>query len=294
LFNPKSKLLWKGSFNAASSDDHGLIGPARVGLDEKINVYATDPGNRRIVVFDSSGKVLLKIPASRSGWKFTDGPTALAVADGRAKWSYFHEEKAVFCADRNGTRIWKIGFDGSLRTVVSLPPGHMADYAAVDYFHNFWVTDTRNHCVLKFDHNLRLLDIFGSYGDNDNQFIEPRGIAIYKRYGQTFIAEKNGAQYFWVGTQLKHASLVKKEGGWYSLIVKTTEYSFVSIYSVEKNDTVTYIKRNWVPCDSAVVNFIVKDKSGIRENGLTLKVEPTYSSYSYNTWCYPIKLDATR
>jgi hypothetical protein len=292
LFNPKSKLEWRGSFNGSSQGDQGLKGPSRAGIDENACVYVTDPGNRRIVVFDSAGKVLLTIPAEKSGWKFIDGPTALAVADGRAQWSYFGNEKFIFCADRNGTRVWKIGFDGRLHGMSNLPSGHSADYGAIDYFHSYWVTDTKKHCVLKFDHNLKLLDIFGSCGTGDNQFVEPRGIAIYKRYGQTFIAEKNGAQYFWVGTSLKGATLIKKGESAYSISIKATDYSLATLFSVIKTDTVTYFKKRWVSCDSAFINFNLSNKNGIREQGLSLKLEPSYSSYTYNSWTYPIKVQS--
>jgi hypothetical protein len=291
LFNPKSNLTWKGAFNGASARYPGIRGPSRVGIDEQVNVYVTDPGNRRLVVFDSTGTVLRTIPVAGSAWKFINGPTALAVADGSAPWSHFSGEKMLFCADKNGTRVWKIGFDGTLHALGDLPAGHTASYGAIDYFHNYWVTDTKAHCVLKLDHNLRLLDIFGSYGDGDNQFIEPRGIAIYKRYGQTFIAEKKGAQYFWVGTELKKASLVKDDENFYSIFMRTTEYSFATLFSAVGGDTIIYFKGRWIPCDSSIVKFNVKGAEGIRERGLTLRIEPTYSSRTYNSWHYPIKVE---
>jgi hypothetical protein len=291
LFNPKSKLEWRGAFNGASTGDRGLSGPSRVGIDEDAAVYVTDPGNRRIVVFDSTGMVLRTIPGTKSAWKFVNGPTALAVADGRARWSYYRNEKLIFCADKDGTRIWKIGFDGKLHGLSNLPAGHAAVYGAIDYFHNYWVTDKKKHCIVKFDHNLKLLDIFGSYGDNDNQFMEPRGITIFKRYGQTFIAEKNGAQYFWVGTSLKKASLVNKGEGMYRVFIKATEYSLATLFSSVITDTVTYFKKRWISCDSAVIDFKVTQSTGIRERGLTLKLEPCYSSFSYNSWCYPLRVE---
>lgn len=294
LFNPKSKLQWKGAFNGSSTGDPGLRGPSRVGLDEEVNVYVTDPGNRRIVVFDSSGKVLRTIPGAKSGWKFIKGPTALAVADGRAPWSYYGAEKIIFCADRDGTRIWKIGFDGRLYGFADLSAGDSAVYGATDYFHNFWITDTKKHRVLKFDHNLRPLDIFGSYGNGKNQFDEPRGITIYKRFGQVFIAEKKGAQYFWVGTHLKKALLLKKTDGTYCLIIRATEHSLVTLFSAVKTDTVTYFMRRRIQSDSAVINFNGSKKGGIREQGLTLKLEPSYSSFTYNSWTYPIRIESAR
>jgi len=294
LFNPKSSLQWKGEFTGKTAGDRGLIGPARIGIDEQVNVYVTDPGNSRIVVFDSTGKIKQYIPATGPAAQFTSGPTALAIADGRSRYSYYTGEKAIYCADKSGSRLWKIGFDGKTLLQKDVPPGYSALYGAVDYFHNYWVTDRYKHCVLKFDHDLTLLDIFGSYGEGDNQFVEPRGITIYKRFGQVFIAEKKGAQYFWVGTNCKKATLTKNNPGAnsYKLELSTTEFSLVTLFSAMAKDTVIYIRRRWVPCGTNSVFF--ENRQGIRDRGLTLKVEPTYSSFTYSSWTYPIKISGVQ
>jgi hypothetical protein len=286
LFNPKSNLQWSAVFTGKTGTDRGLIGPARIGLDEQVNVYVTDPGNARIVVFDSNGNIKHYIPVAGTTVKFIDGPTALAVADGRARYSYYSDERAVFCADKNGTRLWKTGFDGKLMIECTMPPGYSASYGAIDYFHNYWVTDTHKHCIVKFDHNLSLLDIFGAFGEGNNQFVEPRGITIYKRFGQVFIAEKKGAQYFWIGTDYKGGTLSKSGDQSYTLSIKTTEFSLITLFSAVAKDTVFYFKRYWVPCGPKQISF--ESKNGIREQGLNLKIEPTYSSYTYSSWLYPM------
>jgi DNA-binding beta-propeller fold protein YncE len=290
LFNPKASLVWIKSFTGASKNDKGLIGPSRIAIDEKVNVYVNDPGNRRIVVFDSSGTPVRTIPQAGQGFQFVDGPTALAIADGSARWSYGHDEQALFCADKNGSRVWKLGFDGRVIAKADMPAGHAACYGATDYYHNYYVTDRKNHCIVKFDHNLKLLDIFGSQGDKDNQFNDPRGIAVYKRFGQAFIAEKKGAQYFWIGTDLRKSTLVRKGEGKYFLTVQVTEYSLITLFSAVQKDTVTYVKRRWVPCGLSSFEFEVGQAGGIRDRGLTLKTEPTYSSFTYSAWYRPIRV----
>ena len=287
LFNPKSKLQWIAAYTAKSDKDNGFKGPARVALDESGNIYVTDPGNRRIVVLAKNGIVKRRIPAGNS-FAFEDGPTALAVADGSARWSYFKSEKMIFCADRGGKRIWKLGIDGNMIKKVKIPDGYCASYGAIDYYHNLWVTDRLKHCVLKYDHNLNLLDIFGSYGKEDNQFVEPRGIAIYKRYGQVFIAEKKGAQYYWVGTELKNAEIEKTDDNGFNLTMRATEYSLVSLFSMAGNDTLFITKHRMVFPGQAIVPL--RCSSDKLKGKLILKIEPTYSSYSYNAWFFPIKL----
>jgi hypothetical protein len=293
LFNPKSSLKWVTAFNAAGTG-LALNGPSRVGIDEKANAYVTDPGNRRIVVFDSAGRVIRTIPSAGSGFIFENGPTAIAIADGTAHWSYWNNEKAIFCADKSGSRVWKIGFNGKLMGLAQMPKGYKASYGAIDYYHSFWVTDPEKHCVVKFDHDLALLDIFGSRGEGDNQFMEPRGIAIYKRFGQAFIAEKKGAQYFWMGTGCKSVSLTEKDGGICDLSVMLTDHSYLTLFSISGNDTITYFKRQRTACGRSVFPFTVRSNERIRTAGLTLKLEPTYSSFTYNAWYYPVKLSAKK
>lgn len=288
LFNPNAGLEWRGVIAATkkNSSAFSLCGPSRVALDEDVNVYAADPVSGNIVVFDSTGKTLRIIPGPADGFLFENGPTALAAADGRARWSYYSGEKILFCADRKGTRLWKIGFDGKGAISSEMPLGYSASHGAIDYYHNYWVTDTRKNCILKFDHNLHLLDIFESKNSPLN---EPRGIAIYKRYGQVFVAEKKGAQYFWIGTELKKFSLNAISTKTYRLTLECTDYSLVTLFSAIGKDTVSYFKRRWVAAGPTAFNFDCYDnESAIRAKGLTLKIEPTYSSFSYNSWEYPV------
>ena len=287
LFNPKSKLQWVRSFNGARGDDMGLGGPSRVTVDEDRRVYATDPGNNRILIFDASGKRLREITTGRK-------PTALIAADGRARWSKFRHEKFLYYAEDGGRWIVKSTFGGKTLLRKELPEGHTAVYGATDYYHNYWITDTEKHCVLKYDHHFNLLEVFGAYGKKDNQFVEPRGIAIYKRYGQVFIAEKSGAQYYWVGTDLKNASLTPSEHKrHYKLEVNATEYSYASLFSVFDGDTNYYIQRRRIPPSFA--RLYVNDKGrNLTEENIILRLEPTYSSYTYNAWFYPLPVKRTR
>lgn len=289
LFNPAKALQWKKSFNGKSTYDEGLIGPSRISLDQAGNVYVNDPGNNRILVFSKDGVVLKKIP-SDDQFSFEKGPTALVVADGRTRWSHFNDEQVIFCADLGGTRLWKINFDGAVIKKTTLPQKYQASYAAIDYYHNIWLTDTYNHCILKFDHDLQLLDIFGSYGTGDNNFVEPRGIAIFQRFGQLFIAEKKGAQYYWVGTELKSATVSQMKSGKYDLTVNATEFSFVSLFSVSGKDTLFFLKKKMVVPGGCSVPVFETETTKIGQKQLTLKIEPTYSSYTYNAWYYPVNV----
>lgn len=287
LYNPKRKVSWVKAIDGAKSAAGALRGPSQVSLDEQGLVYVTDTGNRRIVVFAPDGAVKRVILGGAEG--FVDGPTTIAVADGRSRWSYFRTERYVFCADKAGTRLWKMSLDGDVIKTVALPDGHRAAYGATDYYHNFWITDTHNHCLLKYDHNLVLLDTFGSKGDGDNQFIEPRGIAIWKRYGQTFIAEKKGAQYYWMGVEAKALSL-KCAPDKKRIVAGTalTEYSYVSVLRPVNGDTLTVLKRRMIFPGPRSTSFPV-DKA-VPGTKYIVRIEPTYSSYTYYHWDHTVAL----
>jgi hypothetical protein len=291
LFNPKHEVSWVNGFSGKSATDPGLVSPAQVGLDKQGRVYVTDAGNKRIAVFSPGGNSIVQVIAAAGASGFEQGPSMLAIADGSEPWSFFGAERSIFCADKNGTRLWKIALNGTIEKQALMPVGHLAGYAAVDYFHNLWVTDRLNHCVLKFDHNLELLDIFGSHGSDKDQFVEPRGIAIWKRYGQTFIAEKQGAQYFWIGSDLKAKSLRKITGNTYTLSLALTEYSYVSLFAPAKKDT-QWVLRRWMVAEGRPELPFEDGKrilAGSRQ--CFLRIEPTYSSFSYNKLEFPINSD---
>lgn len=282
LFNPKSKLQWVGIFNGKTEHDAGMKGPTEVVIDEDGLVYVVDSGNHRILVCSKEGKVL------RSIGHFSGKPAALAVADGRSRWSFFTNERALFCVDNCGNKVMKLSYTGDILGQVELPPGKCAGFGAIDYYHNYWITDRKNSTVLKYDHNLVLLDTFGSYGTGDNQFVEPRGIAIYKRFGQVFIAEKKGAQYFWIGTNLTNASLGRsKRSDTFTLKLFPTEYSFVSLFAMHGTDTTYFLNRYRVAPGVTICPVYDKRVANKKEK-LLIRLEPTYSSFTYSAWYYPI------
>ena len=130
---------------------------------------------------------------------------AIAVNDPGDPDSYFRDE-FIAVVDLNNTRIRKLSTEGKfLAAVNSTDYGYQTVYLtslAIDAYSNIWVTDMFNHCIHKFDRNLNYITSFGRIGEDDNQFFEPRGIAIGKKFGQVFVADKKSAQYFHIGTDI--------------------------------------------------------------------------------------------
>lgn len=289
LFNSKKKVKWVKTFSGDGNGMVGLRSPAQIGIDASGFIYVTDEGNQRIILFDSFG-MILKIMTGCDTARFSNGPTTLAIADGKFYWSYFKNERLIFCADKNGKRLWKIDFNGNVLKTIQMPLSYTANYAAVDYYHNVWVTDKNNHCILKFDHDLNLLDVFGSYGKEDNQFIEPRGIAIWKRFGQAFIAENSGAQYFWIGTDVKSKNLQMAKNK-ITIHLQLTEHSFVSLFLPQKKDTLFLLKQQFINPGSSSTTIPALNETQLSHESVILRIEPTYSSYSYRFWDFPLKME---
>lgn len=115
---------------------------------------------------------------------------------------------AVAVVDRDGRRLRLFGSGGALRATRNAEslgiPDAAFDAVAIDYYGNVLAVDQRGHRIHKFRHDLLPLDSFGEFGTRPGQFDAPRGIAIYRRLGQVFIAENEGGQYLWVGTDIRH------------------------------------------------------------------------------------------
>ena len=93
--------------------------------------------------------------------------------------------------------------------------GHFLVYfsgIALDHYNNLWVSDQGNHQINKFDRFLQYVDSWGEKGEGDYHFESPRGIAIYRHYGQVFVAEKNSTQYLWIGSDIKDIRISKAHG----------------------------------------------------------------------------------
>ena len=109
-------------------------------------------------------------------------------------------------ADRGGERLVKLSLDGGILAVTTAGdlefPSARFDALAIDYYGGVYATDRTNGRIHKFDSDLRHVASVGSPGTGDMQLDEPRGITLYRRFGQIFVTERAGAQYFWIGTDI--------------------------------------------------------------------------------------------
>ncbi|MFZ5518808.1 MAG: NHL repeat-containing protein [Candidatus Zhuqueibacterota bacterium] len=303
LRNEDNELVFRKAAGARGEAAGMFRAPRGVTLDSENNVYVTDRDNHRVQVFSPDLDYLYE-------WGGLSGPDAIAVTDRGQRWSYFKEEFVVVIDSAN-QRLQKFDLKGNVLGLISASQMGVKQpyfaFLALDYYNNIYITDAKNHCIHKLNHRLLYLTSYGQRGDGDREFIEPRGITMYRRFGQIFVAEKYGAQYYWVGadcyrfetTPLPDARTVKFR---YFL----TEHAFVTADILDEDNNL--ITRLWTKRMKATGMqqdiwdgriFAVPDSVFGKEkltptlrfkdlknipNGrykVRYKIEPTYSSYHH-------------
>jgi len=192
LKNRKGRLRFVRNIGA------GELGhPMGCALDSHGTIYVADTDNNRVAVYDSLGRLLSAFGAGQ-----LDRPSAIAAVAGDDPWTYRHQT-VIVAADSAGGRIRLFDGLGRLRATVTgddiALPGAYFGALAIDYYGSVYATDMVNHAIHKFDHGLKYVASFGREGRGDREFQSPRGIAIWRRYGQVFVLERESAQYYWIG-----------------------------------------------------------------------------------------------
>lgn len=182
----QGRLEWVSVLDSSPARPHG------VDLDSKGRVYVADTDNNRIVVYSPEGSVL-------AAWDSDlDRPTAVSVLDAGASYNDYGIDAATVI-DHEGTRISQFSLSGRLQRQLDMrrigrDQAGFA-YCAFDRHGNVYVTDRVNSEVHIFDPNLKYLMSQGGR----TEFNSPRGMVIWRRFGQLFVNEAEGGQYYWIG-----------------------------------------------------------------------------------------------
>ncbi|MSS73852.1 MAG: hypothetical protein EXS64_20555 [Candidatus Latescibacteria bacterium] len=257
--------------------------PFGVALDRSKNAYTTDRARNRVVITSYDGHP--------SGTLDAPAPTGIAVNDSTDPWSCF-KARAVYVVCRDSAEIWRFDGRGQITARVraaDLPgrPRSRFVYLAIDYCDNIYATDPATHAVHKFDRNLVYLTTFGRPGTGDAQFISPRGIAIHRRFGQVFVVEQGGAQYYWVGADLRFLVATFDPGrGEVQVTLFPTERAFVRVGIYSRGRLIRTLVMRWTtePGPEQIPWDLTDDQGrrvGAGTYAVRVEIEPTYSSYTH-------------
>ncbi len=251
--------------------------PWDVAIDGGGGIYVTDRAASMLFIYESLSDTL---PESIE----LDSPTGVdAVRDE----SWFHSDQDfVIVITRNASSIVKL-LQGEVVAEADLADceGSAFNYPAIDFWGNVWVTDSISSSVHKFTEELDYLCSFGSEGTGDRELLSPTGLAIWKRFGQVFVAEREGARYFWTGADLIDLS-IEHIGRGIRVDGTLTEYATVDgmIYNGEGEPVYRLSEGRYSPGEFHA------EWGGITERGVSvpegnykmeLVVQPVYSSKGY-------------
>lgn len=210
----KGLLSWEGSFGERGSGNGQFEEPRWVALDSQGRVYVSDTGNNRVQVFSWEGLFLYSFGRDQTRNNSLFQPQAIAVVDPQEPYSA-EPTGAIYVVDQFHGRLQKFDLNG--RFLAQATPSDTGrnlayfDGIALDYFNNVWVADRGNHLIHKFDQHLQFIDSWGGEGQEDGQLESPRGLAIYRHYGQVLVLEKESSQYFWIGSDVKDVKFSRLE-----------------------------------------------------------------------------------
>lgn len=153
----------------------GMKDPYGIAINSLGQIYVSDMGRDRVLVFDADGNLLAKWDKQGSGeGEFnTMGFGGLAI----------DANDNVFVVDNANFRIQKFDKDGKFLAQWGSEGTDDGQFVraigiAVDVEGNVYVTDDGNPFVQKFDNNGKFLMKFGGYGESNGKFKHATGIAV--------------------------------------------------------------------------------------------------------------------
>ena len=252
-------------------------------------VYVCDPDNARVLVLGLDGSLRRELRPLQDGAPFLSEPFAVAALRHDAPFNYFGDD-VVVVSDSANARLVQMRPDGTVLAVRRLPDaGPLArrfDWLALDYHANLYVSD-RSGRLHKFDRRLQYLLSVGRPGRGEYEFDEPRGLGLYRRFGQIFVAERQGAQYLWTGTDVFSPMLSdirKLDDVWQGRVrFFLTEYARVEMELVDVDGAVhaSVQPPRWTPPGPVQRDVRFTATPGTREVRLRIRAAPTYSSRKY-------------
>jgi len=272
--------LFDGEFDA----------PSDIAMDPKGRVYVADTGNDRIQVFSKDGEFLFSFSGTADFHLIK--PTAIDVIGKIERWS-FYDEGFIVVVDDNRTRVVQFTMDGKPLSSISTYGLGIENvrlgYIAIDYYNNIYVTDENNSQIHIFDRKLKFITSFGREGTGSAEFYHPRGITIWKRFGQVFVLGKNEAQYYWIGVDAYVKGVFpaifteERPGATISLFITQPAHINVKIFTKEKGELVRTLvpklKRD-IGEENIVWDGLNNDGKLVPPGKYEIKVtlRPTYSS----------------
>jgi DNA-binding beta-propeller fold protein YncE len=206
-FTPKGNLLLADDFNhriQIYDPDHNLIKsfggkgknpgelhyPRGIAVDGNENIYVADSWNHRVQKFDSEGNHLLTLGTCGESKGLLNEPYDVLIdAEGNILIVERYNHRIQIFSPEGHSRGW-VGGRGTVleeelahifetpKHLFNAPAFEFPTSIASDSLGNYYVTDSGNHRIVKFDPQWNLLLTFGERGKDSGQFEYPLCVAI--------------------------------------------------------------------------------------------------------------------
>ncbi|MBM4117569.1 hypothetical protein FJ251_07440 [bacterium] len=267
-------LEWVGALTAAD----GPISPTAVAFAAD-QLWVTDFASGRVLRFSLEGRWLDAFPLAAA----LSGPLALAVQAKADAWNQ-SGQFTLAVIDAEGARVSAFDETGALRAraeAASLVAGPARfGYPVIDLHGQIVLPDSLGSRLVKLDEKLRVLDVIDHIDDDEKPLDRPNSLALYRRFGQLFVAEAKGGSYAWTGTEIGGLRLTRADGqGQPGLQIdyRLSEPSLVSAQLLAGGETRELMaprrrrageRREWVALPPALGAEAV----------IVLRAQPTYSA----------------
>lgn len=274
LFNRKGKLL---EYVRESRPKHANFSPFDLTISTNGLVFVTDSLGSKVWRWDPT------LEKWTSFIHLVEKPLGIVLYDKDDRWAYY-----------NQSRLGIITHDGRQVLITDLSGNRIGEYKpqekesrfryiAVDYYGNFYMTDTGLHRIVKIDRDGNFLDEIGRRGKDKYEFLYPQGISIWKRFGQVCVAESYAAQYYLIGTSIK-AAAVRTVQDKIEIALSLTEKARVTLELEKDGVMIHQFLDNWIISQGKFSRrWNIPDSLARGKYELSIHAQPYYSSTKYFT-----------
>jgi sugar lactone lactonase YvrE len=160
--------------------DRRLMNPVNIHIADDGTKYVADPTAGGILIFDRDDKLVAIL-----GKELAIAPIDVTVRGRRCYVSDFNSNQVVVFDVNTQQEIARIGEEGASQTigeasVSELPPGQilLISDLFLDQRGSIYVTDKAAARITQFSQSGRLQRVIGRLGDNIDEFVRPKGIAV--------------------------------------------------------------------------------------------------------------------
>ena len=188
IYDPQFNLIT--SFGEKGKEQGQLQYPKGIAVDKEGNIFVADSWNHRIQKFDSQGKPLLSFGSCGDGKNELNEPYDILIDSTGTLVVVERYNHRIQFFDGHGKSLGWVGQRGTvleeeLAENYETPLNQLAPplfefptSIATDSLGNYFITDSGNHRIQKFDKTWRKVLTFGEQGDKPGQFQYPLCVSI--------------------------------------------------------------------------------------------------------------------